>query len=364
VVPVARRLVAASLVAVLLAGTAACGAPSASPDPSGRIGARPSGPAATAPGDAPRPDATPAAPHASDGPLDGATPRPDDGAMAPPDVTVFDYDASVPLHARVRGLAGSADAVMEHVTFDAPDGQRVPALLSIPRAADGPVPCVVLGHGFRGDKASFPLWQRLAHAGFGAFAIDARFHGDRRDAAALQRLETEPELLARMLRETVIDMRRGIDYLVTRPECDPARIGYLGASMGGFVGSLLAGADERVQAPVLLVSGADWATMLDSTEMAAFRARATPRAIAHARRVLDPVDPKHWIPRVSPRPVLMIAGDRDRSVPPASARALHAAALEPKTIVWYEGGHSLPSAAESDRVMATIAIWLLEHLGT
>jgi fermentation-respiration switch protein FrsA (DUF1100 family) len=126
---------------------------------------------------------------------------------------------------------------------------------------------------------------------------------------------------------------------------------------------MLAGADERIQAPVLLVSGADWPTMLASTEARLFLAQATPAEIEAAGRLLDPIDPVHWVGRISPRPVLMIAGDADRSVPPESARALHAAAREPKTVVWYHGGHAIPSEAESERVFRTIAIWLVEHLG-
>jgi dipeptidyl aminopeptidase/acylaminoacyl peptidase len=221
----------------------------------------------------------------------------------------------------------------------------------------------VLGHGFRGDKSSLPVGDLLARAGFAAFAIDARAHGERRDDEVLRAVETDAAALERMLRETVTDMRRGVDYLASRAECDPARIGYIGASMGGFLGAMLAGSDERIQAPVLLVSGADWTTMLQSSVARAFRERATPAVIEEARRLLDPIDPIHWVGRISPRPVLMIAGDADTAVPPASARALHAAANEPKTVVWYDGGHTLPGAQERQRILATVASWLVEHLG-
>jgi cephalosporin-C deacetylase-like acetyl esterase len=237
-------------------------------------------------------------------------------------------------------------------------------MFATPRGlGDGPFACVVLGHGLRGDKRWPEVFDLLANAGFATFSIDARFHGERRNPDALGQLFTDPSILERMLRETVIDMRRGIDYLETRPECDAGRIGYIGASMGGFLGSLLAGSDERVKAPVLLVSGADWPTMLESTETAEFRRRATPDAIERARRLLDPIDPIHWVGRISPRPVLMIAGDADRAVPPASARALHAAANEPKQVIWYRGGHGLPGGGETRRLMLTIGGWLVEHLG-
>jgi fermentation-respiration switch protein FrsA (DUF1100 family) len=201
-----------------------------------------------------------------------------------------------------------------------------------------------------------------ASGGLGSFAIDARFHGERSDWQALQRVTRDPLLLERMLRETVVDTRRGLDVLETRTDVDPRRIGYLGISMGGFLGAMLAGSDERVQAPVLLVSGADWPTMLDSAEARDLRGLPE-EVLGDAAAILDPIDPKHWVGRISPRPVLMIAGDADDAVPPASARALHEAAREPKQVVWYRGGHTLPSGSEQGRVLALIGSWLLEHLG-
>lgn len=287
------------------------------------------------------------------------SPAPDPSASSHP----FAYDRSLPLRPAVTGSRQSRQARIETLTFAASDGERVPALFSLPLEGSPPFACILVGHGLRTDKEAFPLWDRLGAAGFGTFAIDARLHGERRDPGALQALSTDPVILERMLRETVIDMRRAVDYLETRPECDPDRIGYLGASLGGFLGSMLAGADERIQAPVLLVSGADWPTMLASTEARLFLAGATPAEVEAAGMLMDRIDPVHWVGRISPRPVLMIAGDADRSVPPGSARALHAAASEPKTVVWYHGGHAIPSEGESERVFRTIAIWLIEHLG-
>ena len=41
---------------------------------------------------------------------------------------------------------------------------------------------------------------------------------------------------------------RTVDYLVTRPEVDPQRIGCIGISMGGYRSTYLAGLDERIAA--------------------------------------------------------------------------------------------------------------------
>jgi dienelactone hydrolase len=44
------------------------------------------------------------------------------------------------------------------------------------------------------------------------------------------------------------DDMRTVDYLVTRPEVDPARIGCCGVSMGGWRSLLLSGLDDRIAA--------------------------------------------------------------------------------------------------------------------
>jgi len=45
---------------------------------------------------------------------------------------------------------------------------------------------------------------------------------------------------------------RSVDYLVSRPEVDPARIGCVGLSMGGFRSCHLAALDDRIKAAVIV----------------------------------------------------------------------------------------------------------------
>ena len=55
------------------------------------------------------------------------------------------------------------------------------------------------------------------------------------------------------------DDQRSVDYLCTRPEVDPARVGCLGLSLGGLRAARLAGADPRIKAAC--VTG--WMTELE-----------------------------------------------------------------------------------------------------
>lgn len=56
-------------------------------------------------------------------------------------------------------------------------------------------------------------------------------------------------------RQTVLDNRQVLDYLITREEVDENKIGCLGLSLGGIKASLVSGADERIKCCVLGLAG-------------------------------------------------------------------------------------------------------------
>jgi hypothetical protein len=58
------------------------------------------------------------------------------------------------------------------------------------------------------------------------------------------------------------------------------------------MGSLLAGVDQRVQATVLVVSGADWRLFIEKSDALLPGIETNPAAAEHAVEVLDRVDPK------------------------------------------------------------------------
>ncbi len=103
---------------------------------------------------------------------------------------------------------------------------------------------------------------QLVRQGFVAFCPDARGFGERRELfqqGADQLLDGSCALLNHMaipLGQTVTgmwtwDLQRLLDYIATRPDCDPSRIGCAGLSGGGKQTLWLAALDERVQAAVV-----------------------------------------------------------------------------------------------------------------
>ena len=69
-------------------------------------------------------------------------------------------------------------------------------------------------------------------------------------------------------------------------------------------------------------------------------------------------DPLRSVRALQGRPLLMLHGRADRTIPPAQAQRLYDAAGEPREIQWYDSGHVLPPAAGEDA-----AAWLVGKVG-
>jgi len=276
----------------------------------------------------------------------------------------FAYDATAPLNPTEKHLESTPRYATTAVTYQTYDG-TVPGLLYTP-SVPGPFPCVLAAHGVTSNKgSSIGLRDLVVPAGYAMFTIDARFHGDRGTPEQFHELQRYPGRV-RELFQGVVDLRRALDYLAQRPDCIPGRLGLVGTSMGGFMGAALAGVDERVQAPVLLFSGADWRLWFTTGHagvVGIFYQYGNQVSLDAVVAAIDPLDPSRWIGRIAPRPVLMVHGDADHVVPPASGQALYDAALDPKTVLWYAGGHG-PGAAEARRVGYTLVGWLDQYLKT
>jgi dienelactone hydrolase len=215
----------------------------------------------------------------------------------------------------------------------------VPAVIATPKDARGPFPCVVFVHGIGNDK-EFMMRHGLdvpfVKAGFAFVCFDQLMRGERKlkDKSKW----TQAEAFRVRAAHTVGDTRRLIDYLVTRPDIATNRIYLFGASYGAITGSTATAFDERIRAVVLIYGGGNW-WKLFSAEAAREMGNWRLPVFLLSWYFGSVVDPVKYVGRISPRPVLLQNGKADTVVAPAAARALQAAAREPKKIIWYEGDH-------------------------
>jgi dienelactone hydrolase len=203
-------------------------------------------------------------------------------------------------------------------------------------------------HGAGGSRSQLLAEaRRLAARGIVAMTIDSVFTRTRARATGdgLSSLRTQ----TRLLRQEIVDLRRAVDILEERPGVASGRIGFVGWSAGARSGAILAGAEPRLRALVLIAGGAE--PLENYVRLAPAEVRP------ELRRLLTPVDPLRGIRRARPGTILFQAGRRDEIVPQAALRALAAAAPRPQDVRWYAAGH-VPTAA----MWADAREWLAERL--
>src|SRR5499427_11099459 len=137
------------------------------------------------------------------------------------------------------------------IAFNA-EGVILRGWLYLPDGASGPVPTVVMAHGFSAVKEMYldKFAETLARAGLGVLVFDNRGFGT---SDGEPRQEIDPWAQVR-------DYRHAITFAGTLPEVAPGRIGIWGSSYSGGHVLVVAAIDRRVKAVVSqvpLISGHD-----------------------------------------------------------------------------------------------------------
>lgn len=258
---------------------------------------------------------------------------------------LYAYDVGLPLavDGAPRELAGGL--VEERLRYGSVFQGRVPAVLVFHRDAPAPRPALLIQHGLNSGKDDARLaLLRAAWAvqGYACMTIDAPLHGERADGPLdVLALFARPYSGMHFVQQTVIDMRRALDYLATRADVDSRHIGYVGFSMSTFVGVQFVAVEPRVRAACFAMGGAGLFHFIVSRAPAAHR--------ADHELVAQLVDPLHYAPLIAPRPVLQVNGTNDEVVPAALGHMLHGALKDPKQMIWYPGRHGeLPDDTVAD----------------
>ncbi|MFQ3536713.1 MAG: dienelactone hydrolase family protein [Aggregatilineales bacterium] len=180
---------------------------------------------------------------------------------APPD--------SAPLEPQVLDVVERPHYRREHVKYQLSPNQWGYAYLLIPKGVSLPCPAVICHHSSGNfaagkeelvDEARPSVGVELARLGYVVMAPDAFGYGERRSpnsngAAydAAYTLQYHTVLLLRgetMLRHLLSDISRAVDYLLTRPEVDGTRLGFIGQSYGARMALWAAAFEPRLVATV------------------------------------------------------------------------------------------------------------------
>jgi dienelactone hydrolase len=186
------------------------------------------------------------------------------------------------------------------------------------------------------------LATQLARNGIAALFMQMPYYGPRRPPGSNVRLvSANYRQSLEAVRQTVLDVRRAVAWLETRPEIDARRLGILGTSLGSFMGSLAAEMEPKISRVVLLLGGGGLVDgYYDDPRLKPFHDlwEALGGTRAKLAQLLAPVDPLTCAANLKDRKVLMMAGKRDQIVLPRMTEALWRATGEQK-IVWFDCTH-------------------------
>ena len=231
-----------------------------------------------------------------------------------------------PLNAKSLGTTQADGFRIEKILYESQPNFPVTALLYIPEAktntSQQKLPAIVVspGHGLTGKLTDYTFASTFARNGFVVLSYDPIGQGERLQypdpadpAKTLLKAATgehgeaglQPTLIGDAPARIIAwDSIRAVDYLISRPEVDPNRIGAFGCSGGGTMTALLAALDTRVQAIAVACYLTSFDTLLPTLGPQDAE-QSIPNFIASG------LDFPDWIEVAAPRPYAIISTAQD-----------------------------------------------------
>ena len=180
----------------------------------------------------------------------------------------------VDLEPEILQVSDAGDHWREEIVLSSHANMEIPCFLLRPKGDDGPRPAVLALHGHgEGQGVTIGLTEseggqgyglQMVQAGYVVLAFDAFPFGTRRETEHNAKIGYEYACNSTLIRTLLwgynlltlntFDVFRTLDYLETRPEVDPERIGVMGCSYGGTRSMYAAILDRRIKAVVLSCS--------------------------------------------------------------------------------------------------------------
>ena len=228
-----------------------------------------------------------------------------------------------PLNARVTGFIDRQDFRIEKIVFESQPRFFVTANLYLPKTGRPPYPAILFPLGHEAGAKAHSAWQQalvsFARKGFVGLAWDTICQGERiqlydedlKDSKVL-RSTTEHTIQGiqcllvgdSLARYTVWDGIRALDYLLSRPEVDPQRVGCTGNSGGGTHTAYLAALEDRIHVAAPSCYITSWMRLLETIGPQDAE-QCLPPWLA------DGLDHGDFILAFAPKPYLMLTAIRD-----------------------------------------------------
>lgn len=272
----------------------------------------------------------------------------------------FDYDLRKAPSSAETLLVEQSDLSVYDVVYESPKDGSVTATLVVPKGP-GPFAAILFGHWGYGTRTEFLAEAKLA-AREGAVCLLpdnpwVRPAPWRRNVDDLE----HPERDLAVYTQAVVDLRRGLDLLLSLPEVDRSRIAYVGHSYGAQWGAILSAVEDRLHAAVLMAGipdlGSIWLESKDPT-FVRLREQLPQGMIERYVEVNGALDAVRYVAQ-SRIPLYFQFARYERYFDRPAMERYFAAAREPKRISWYDTGHEL----NDPQALADRFSWLRDQIG-
>jgi len=220
-------------------------------------------------------------------------------------------------------------------------------------------PIVVLLGGHRTGREAVNLIDDTR--GTVVAALSYPFEGNPRVKGAAIVREV-PAIRAAVL-DTPAAVMLAIDYLVTLPCVNPARLEAVGVSLGAPFAVIAGAMDERIQRVWAIHGAGGVYAPLEFNLRRQLGSRAGSVPVAALATVLlsgERLAPERWVGEIAPRPLVMINARDDERLPRHAVDRLYRSAGEPKEMIWMPGSHV---RSEADVVRPLIDLVLTRIVG-
>jgi dienelactone hydrolase len=269
---------------------------------------------------------------------------------------LLSYDAQAPLDLKSVGTERRDGVTVEDITFRGASGAApVEAYVVRPSEGAGPFAAVLFVHWYaprfpNSNRTQFLEEARaLARRGTVSLLVSTFWSNPARYRA--RRWQDDYQNTLNQAR----DLRRALDVLLSRPGVDPRRVGLVGHDYGAMFGALVAGADARPKAYVLVAGAArfpDWYLYGSASGVPAGA------ELENFRRQFAPLDPVNAVASAKAE-LFFQFGEKDQFTPRENFITLYVAAPAPKRIATYASDHSMAA----DIIRLDRIAWLAEQLG-
>ena len=260
----------------------------------------------------------------------------------------------------IRSVVGSA----ADVAWSAPDGTAIEGILCAP-AGPGPFPLVLDVHG--GPIGAYQRsWMMGSYAvpllvsrGYAVLLPNPRGSSGRgQDFAAA--------VVGDMGGADTHDYLSGIDAMIERGIADPARIGTMGVSYGGFMSAWLVTQDQRFKAAVAGSPVTEWYSFTFTTNIPRwglwFLDNADPEEAGNQVYTRSPV----MHASKARTPTLLTAGAKDRCTPAGQAREFYQALIghgvDSELVIYPGEGHGVRQFPAITDYLTRLVTWFERYM--